>query len=161
MKKFPRYTMNRVFGLIPDNVSVLDIGSGDGTFLKRLQTKKNCQVYGIDISFIGIEKGKNIGVPGEVRSAEEMDDFDKEADVVICSHLLEHVGDDKGVVRNIARLAKQFAVIAVPNNCSYPEETGEHVRKYTKESLKELLSGFFRVVENHTLGNHLIFKCLK
>ena len=74
VKKFPRYTMNRVFGLIPENVSVLDIGSGDGTFLKRLQIKKNCRVYGIDISFIGIEKGKNIGVPGEVRSAEEMDE---------------------------------------------------------------------------------------
>ena len=162
VKKFPKYTMNRVYGLIPEGKTVLDIGSGDGTFLIRLKEEKNCAVFGIDISPIAIERGRQKGVDGIAASAEELDDFKAEFDIVICCHLLEHVGDDHGVVKNICRLTKEFAIIAVPNDCSYPEETGEHVRKYTQESLKELITRhFYGGVENYTLKNHLIFKCLR
>lgn len=166
IKKFPKHTMNVIADFIPEKVSVLDIGCGDGTFLKRLKETKNCEVYGIDISSIAIGVAKINGVAGEVKSAEEMDDFDKRFDIVVCSHLFEHVKNDEGLAKNIARITKRFAIIAVPNDCSYPEETGEHVRKYTQESLRELLSGFFREIEDHTrynrstLKNHLIFKCL-
>lgn|SRR3990167_7392275 len=161
VKKFPKYTMNRVFGLIPKDVSVLDIGSGNGKFLLRLKEDKNCTVFGIDISSVAIEKGRKVGVDGMVASAEELGEFNAEFDVVVCCHLLEHIGDDNGLMWNISRLAKKFAIIAVPNDCSYPEETGEHVRKYTRESLKQLISKYFVKTEDYTLGNHLIFKCLK
>lgn len=167
VKKFPRHTMNVIANFIPNEVSVLDIGCGDGTFLKRLKETKNCETYGIDISSIAIGVSKMNGVAGEVRSAEEMDNFDKKFDVVVCSHLFEHVANEDGLTKNIARITKQFAVIAVPNDCSYPEETGEHVRKYTTDSLKNLLKKYFSKVEDHTrydrttLKNHLIFKCLK
>lgn len=167
IKKFPLYTMNMIKRLIPVEVSVLDIGSGDGTFLKRLKEEKKCSVYGIDISVVAIEKAKELGIPGEVRSAEELDDFDMAFDVVVCSHLLEHIGNDEGLIANIFRITKNFAVITVPNDCSYPEETGEHVKKYTKESLKTLLNKYFSKIEDYTrynrelLKNHLIFKCLK
>ncbi|MEK9207081.1 MAG: methyltransferase domain-containing protein [Patescibacteria group bacterium] len=167
IKKFPKHTMQRIFNLIPNKVSVLDIGSGSGNFLYDLKEKKNCEVYGIDISQVAIDKGKEKGVDGEVRSAEEMDNFTREFDVVVCSHLLEHIGDDKNLVKNINKTTKQFAIIAVPNDCSFPEFTSEHVRKYTAKSLKELLIRHFPRIEDHTgynrktLKNHLIFKCLK
>ena len=169
VKKFPIHTMNWINRFIPNNISVLDIGCGDGTFLERLKNEKGCQAYGIDISNIAISKVNEKGIPSIVASAEDLDNFGREScfDVVVCSHLLEHIENDDGLVKNIARLTKQFAIIAVPNDCSYPEHTGEHVRKYTKESLIKLLVEHFRIIEDKTrynrttLKNHLIFKCLK
>lgn len=168
-KKFPKHTMDLITKMIPDFSYVLDIGCGDGTFLLRLKRDKSCRVFGIDISKVAIEKANELGVTSRVISAEELDDFNWHGgfDVTVCSHLLEHIENDDNLVKNIYRLTNKLAIIAVPNDCSYPEETGEHVRKYTAETLKKLLSKYFREVEDHTrlnrltLKNHLIMKCLK
>ncbi len=161
VKKFPVYAMNRIYGAIPDGASVLDIGCGNGKFLKRLQMEKGCTVYGLDISPVAIEKLRSLGMEGEVWNAENMDAFTKEFDVVIASHVFEHVENDTGLARNVARITKQFAIIAVPNDCAYPEHTGEHVRKYNKGSLIFLLQEHFNEFEDITLKKHLILKCSK
>ena len=169
VKKFPQHTTQKIFNLIPDFAEVLDIGCGDGTFLEQLKKQRSCKVVGLDISKVAVDKANEKGVLALVASAEELDDFNWVGGfhVVVCAHLLEHIENDENLVKNIYRLTNDFAIIAVPNDCSYPEHTGEHVRKYTKESLRELIEKYFKIVEDKTrynrttLKNHLIFKCLK
>lgn len=161
VKKFPVYTMNRVFWMIPESSSVLDIGCGDGRFIKKLKEEKGCQVTGIDISDSAISIVIESSMEGIVASAENLDHIEGNYDVVVATHIFEHVENDVGFARNVARLSNDFAIIAVPNDCSFPEHTHEHVRKYDLASLTALLSPFFKDIENHSLKNHLILKCLK
>ena len=81
--------------------------------------------------------------------------------MTIATHIYEHIEKDGNLAKTQAWLTRQFALIAVPNDCSFPEVTGEHVRKYDYQSLYDLLSPYYAKIENHTLGNHLIFKCVK
>jgi 2-polyprenyl-3-methyl-5-hydroxy-6-metoxy-1,4-benzoquinol methylase len=163
VKKFPRYTMNRISGLIPMGSSVIDIGCGNGKFLRKvLAEREPTELFGIDISEVAIRKVKDSGLDGLVMNAENLDSFDRQFDVVICTHIFEHVDNDTGLAKNVARIAKKMAIIAVPNDCSYPEITGEHVRKYTLESLSKLFVNCFREIIDCTrlnreyLKNHLI-----
>lgn len=162
-RMFPRYTMNIICWQIPFGSSVLDIGCGNGRFLRQIQKeRKPTKLFGIDISPEAIRRMKDSGIDGLVATAEDLDDFDQEFDVVTACHLLEHVENDVGLIKNIARIAKKMAIFAVPNDCSYPEPTGEHVRKYSLQSLTDLLKPHFRKIENHTrlnrrhTKNHLI-----
>ena len=160
VKKFPKYTMNKIYGLIPYGSSVLDIGCGDGSFLLRLKNNLGCHVYGVDISEVAIAKMKTLGIEGSVENAEELRIRGK-WDITVATHIYEHIEKDDNLAKTQARLTRQFALIAVPNDCSYPEPTGEHVRKYTVQTLSDLLSPYYAKIENHTLGNHIIFKCVK
>ena len=163
VKKFPKYTMNRVCWLIPEGSSVIDIGCGNGKFLLQVMKERSpTEVFGIDISPVAIEKMKRCGIDGLAMSAENLDSFDRQFDVVTSCHLFEHVENDVGLARNVGRIAKKMAIIAVPNDCSYPEVTGEHVRKYNFKSLSKLLKPHFKTIKNCTrlnrelLKNHLI-----
>lgn len=161
-KKFPKYTLKVIRDLVAEGSEVLEIGCGYGKLLKWLKDYKNCSVYGIDISDIAIVKAKEVlGIDGEVGNAEDLQPkINRKFDVVITSHLLEHLDNDEEFVSRCAKLLKLNGsmIVAVPDNCSYPEETGEHVRKYTEESLMILLMKYFYKLENHSYKNHLIFK---
>ena len=141
-----------------DHVSVLDIGCGSGRILRGLRKDKKCDVFGIDISPVAITKLSHQGIPGVVGRAEELHTLQKKFDVVICSHTLEHIDDDAKLVRDIAEKAFKYAIFAVPNNAMGPEECPDHVRKYTTEGLTALLSKYFKRVEDHSTGIHLILK---
>lgn len=162
-KYFPVHVMKRIVTLVPEDSSVLDIGSGTGSMLKRLKYQKNCQVYGIDISPFAVFKSNEAGIPATYWDAENLDDFEvrKKFDVVISAHLFEHIIDHDKLATNTSRLTKKFALICVPNNCAYPEETGEHVRKYNILDLIRLLAPHFESFEDQTVGKHLMLKCLK
>jgi len=164
VKKFPTYTMNRVRWLVPEGSSVLDIGCGNGKFLRMLRVEKPVgELFGIDISSVAIDRMKaESGIDGLAISAENLDDFDKQFDVVTACHVMEHIENDVGLAKNIGRIAKKMAIIAVPNDCSYPEPTGEHVRKYNFETLSALFKDDFKTIKDCTrlnrelLKNHLI-----
>src|SRR3990167_10673366 len=158
VKKFPLYTMNMIKRLVPKEASVLDIGCGNGKFLRKLIEEKNCKCFGIDISEVAIDEMRNAGIDGIVTSAENLDSIEGEFDIVTASHIFEHIDNDEGLMRNIARLTKQFAIITVPNDCSYPEETGEHVRKYNLDSLRELALRYLESVIDHTRRNRELLK---
>ena len=166
LKNYARYCMTVISNEIPADSSVLDIGGGNGKFLRWQKEEKNVKPYVIDISPAAIKMANNWGVPGEVRNAENLDDFQGEFDIVVCTHVMEHIDDDKNLAKNIGRLAKKMALIAVPNDCSYPHPQGLHVRKYNYDTLIEVLKPYFTSFVNLTrpqrfLKNHLIVKCLK
>lgn len=154
---FSRQCEKAVCALVDPNTSVLDIGCGNGRILKGLKKDKSCKVYGMDISQVAINGLRVNGIQG--LCVDVADYSDKTPyDVIILSHTLEHVNDDKALIKKLALNVKKYLIIAVPNNCMPPEEEPEHVRVYTKESLTALLSKHFKKIEDHSVGIHLILK---
>jgi len=77
---------------INKNENILDVGCGVGRNLKLLRSLNYKKIYGTDISvdMINISKkeGLNVFLPEDIRSNQ------KQFDVLIFSHVLEHVNED-------------------------------------------------------------------
>lgn len=98
---------------------VLDAGCGEGVLAVML-AKQGAIVTGCDLSKPNIKKANEyaaevgVNVDFKVADAEALPFADKEFDVVVSSHVLEHLPDfDKGL-REVLRVAKKRAIIAVP-----------------------------------------------
>jgi 2-polyprenyl-3-methyl-5-hydroxy-6-metoxy-1,4-benzoquinol methylase len=79
--------------LPPDkNVSILDIGCGDGTFVHCLHTFGYKNTYGIDLSAEQINKGKSMGIPNlECADLKEyLGSNPMQYDVIIAKDVIEH-----------------------------------------------------------------------
>jgi len=94
-------------------------------------------------------------------------------DTILCSHVLEHIEDDRAVLKNFNRILTMggFLVIIVPLKDGHTDETPgltpdereerfgqfDHVRMYGRDDLPLVISGFgFEVQENNG-----IFVCRK
>lgn len=99
----------------------LDIGCGDGKF--AVNFKKYCEVYGVDISQIAVEKALKIGVSAckvDV-SCEELPFPSKYFDIVYIGDVIEHLVNPDFSVREMARVMKSdgFAILSTPNLASW------------------------------------------
>ena len=143
---------------------VLELGFGSGALLFSFD--RNSEISGVEISRTAIlEAIKNAQRLGYKRfdfqpvAPEGIQYEDCTFDIVVASHVLEHVRDDSELLREIHRVLKTdgIAVILVPINENY--EDHNHVRSYTQESLVHQAQrcGFFTgdVLENETLF-HLV-----
>jgi len=150
------YLFNIVEVLIPDGLSVLELGCGTGRFLRWFKGRK---IYGVDISPVAIEFLASHGIDGEAANLENFDYFDKKFDVIVISHTLEHIENDEGLVKNMRRIAKKFVIVLVPNGSLGPDELPEHIRAYTYDTLSALMLKYFSRCEDHSFKRHLILKC--
>ena len=135
--------------------NVLDIGSGVGT-LDLYLAQKGRQVTGIEISqravdiarqsqrLLGINKIKFIR--GDFFQLKTREQFP----FVICSEVLEHLGDDRRAINKIYQLIKSegLLLITVPSQNAPLIKLGAikkfdqisgHLRRYTLDSLRLLL----------------------
>lgn len=123
-----------VLRFVEPGMTVLDAGCGDGV-LSIMMAKKGAHVTGIDMSEPNIERARSAaqeeGVSGAttfaVGDSENLPFPDASFDLVVSSHVLEHLPDfDKGL-REILRVGKGKAVIAIPtlpNPCSLVQVGG-------------------------------------
>lgn len=138
---------------------VLDIGCGDGTFLKFLieTTSSVSYVGGLDISSFAIEKAKTIVSDANliVGSAEDKLPFeDKTFDTIFMNDVIEHLLDVSATLTHINSLLipKGKLIIITPDynwlkkiiisaffweKFFYP--TNPHIRFFTKKSMDSLL----------------------
>ena len=129
---------------------VLEVGAGDGSILKLLGDNHFAQeLHAVEISESGVVqiKAKNIEL---LKSIQLFDGYtlpfeDKSFDLVILSHVLEHVEHERLLLREIHRVAKQL-VIEVPKDYRFGAErklahflSYGHINLYTPTSLKFLL----------------------
>ena len=100
---------------------ILDIGCGDGKFLKRMQTLGwNC--YGLDFDSKAVsETCKNQGISAEVGGIEKLGNEYSEFDVITMSHLIEHVPNPIKFMAECRKHLKEGGklVIRTPNTSSY------------------------------------------
>ena len=112
-----------VLQLVPPSAKeILDIGCGDGSNA-RLLIKQNCIVDGITISETERAEAKKVMRNVHVHNAETGLPFEGENlyDVVICSHVLEHICYPSKLMEDINRVLKVggVVIIALPNLMHY------------------------------------------
>jgi SAM-dependent methyltransferase len=129
---------------------VLEVGAGDGSILKYLADAGFAEEYhALEISESGVDRIKSRKIPG-VKSVRIFDGyklpFENDAfDVVILSHVLEHVEHERMLLRELQRVAAN-CIIEVPLDYRYGVDRRlkhflayGHINMYTPTSLRYLL----------------------
>jgi SAM-dependent methyltransferase len=119
---------------------ILDIGFGDGLILESMP--RDTHLAGVEIIPAYVERARERARRQGYLSA-DFKVFDGEGqipfssgtfDLVVCSHVLEHVPDDRALLADIRRLVRPggLALILIPIN-EEDYDDPNHVRKYRPE----------------------------
>lgn len=111
-----------------DEISVLDIGCGDGLFLSFLSNRNSIddtKLYtGIDFSEVALKKAKErvegVNFVNADITNSTLPFADNSFNTVVALDVLEHLFDPARLVKEIYRITKTYAVIGVPNFSSLP-----------------------------------------
>ncbi|MBL0300421.1 MAG: class I SAM-dependent methyltransferase [Cytophagaceae bacterium] len=139
---------------------VLEIGAGDGSILKILSENNFAnEYYALEISQSGIQKISSKKIKN-LKLAKEFDGYllpfeNQSFDLVVLSHVLEHVEHERILLREINRVAKAV-VIEVPKDYRFGADkkikhflSYGHINIYTPTSLKFLLiSENFKILKS-------------
>jgi SAM-dependent methyltransferase len=119
---------------------LLNVGAGQGTFSQLLEAR-GFAVTSVDPSPSAVTLLRaRVRGPVLAASAESLPFEDASFDGAVLGEVLEHIDDDLGALREVARVARPGGVIAisVPANPAYwgPSDTwAGHARRYTRERL--------------------------
>lgn len=91
---------------IPLGSKVLDVGANDGALLQVLKDKRDCEVYGVDMSEVAIAKAKEKGIDVILSDAEHLPFEDATFDVVTLNEVLIHLVNPAIVLKEIRRVLK-------------------------------------------------------
>jgi ubiquinone/menaquinone biosynthesis C-methylase UbiE len=149
---------------------VLEVGAGDGSILAEL-SKSNFadELYALEISESGLKNIQARQIPN-LKQAQIFDGYqipypDQSFDLVILSHVLEHVEYERIILREIKRVAR-LAVIEVPKDYRFGVDKKVnhflaygHINLYTPSSLKFLVQteGFKVIKELNRLYSRATF----
>ncbi len=129
---------------------VLEVGAGDGSILKILADQNFAPEYhAVEISESGVEHIKSRNIKG-LQSVQLFDGYhlpfeDSSFDLIILSHVLEHVEHERLLLRELKRVAS-YCVIEVPRDYKAGVDNRikhflayGHINVYTPTSLRYLL----------------------
>ncbi len=106
-----------ILDLIPNNCSILDLGSGDGTLIDLLRTeKKNIKIQGIEINAKSLQQSLLKGINAVQQDLDGgLNDFkDKSFDFVILNKTLQATHKPLLVLKEAIRIGKKV-LISFPN----------------------------------------------
>lgn len=129
---------------------VLEVGAGDGSILKYLSDQNFAPEYhAVEISESGVESIKSRKIDN-LKSVQVFDGYhlpfaDNSFDLIILSHVLEHVEHERLLLRELKRVA-EYCVIEVPRDYKVGVDKKikhflayGHINMYTPTSLRYLL----------------------
>jgi ubiquinone/menaquinone biosynthesis C-methylase UbiE len=133
-----------------DFKSVLDVGCGQGSFLKELQTEfPNIRAHGIDISRTAVELARKRMPNGQFYVVDITETFlDDICDLVVCSEVLEHIPDDLVALQNLKKMTGKYLLVSTPQGKmrEFEKQVG-HVRNYAPgELVKKIESSGFKIL---------------
>jgi len=145
--------------------TLFEIGPGEG-FVLELFEKNNFDVFGIEASKENLKIIQNKLQNGKIQTgfAEDIPKIDKKFDVIIMSHVLEHLVDCRKILSNIKNLLTTDGIffIEVPN-CDQLESlehsifTQPHLHHFTKSSLQILLEDLdFKIIDIGTYDANVV-----
>jgi ubiquinone/menaquinone biosynthesis C-methylase UbiE len=103
--------------------NIIDVGAGDGNILSVLSEKNYCSdLTAVEISNSAIQQIKKKKIPG-LKEIKQFDGYnlpfnDKQFDLAICSHVIEHVEHPRKLLSEIKRISKN-QVFEVPIDFSF------------------------------------------
>ncbi|PWU29234.1 hypothetical protein DK254_00515 [Pseudomonas sp. RW407] len=115
-KEMDRYRL--IAGALPINSSVLDVGCGEGSFLRYLsRNRPDCNGHGADISSTALERLAASGIrTTQINPRKRLvEQFTEDWDVVVLMEVIEHVVDAEDLVRQVIELAPRRIFITIPN----------------------------------------------
>jgi len=145
------WALDRYF---PKTEILLEIGCGTGFVLSHIQRElQNISLFGSDIFSEGFEYAKN-RVPEATFFQMDANQipFEDEFDVIGAFDVLEHIEDDKAVLKQMYRACKKKGgiIITVPQHdflWSSMDEYAYHVRRYSARELKtKVMQAGFKVL---------------
>ena len=151
-----RAQYNSITGLIKPGETVLDVGCAEGV-LSCLLAQKGAKVVGCDISGFNVtaatEAAEKLGLEKKVEfivaDAENLPFEDESFNVVVASHILEHLPDFQRSISELKRVSKNRVIIALPtilNLCSVIQVGGGNFWEINKKSLMALPIGIFKTI---------------
>jgi len=129
---------------------VLEVGAGDGVILKLLADMNFApELHAVELSASGVERIKERNIPA-IKSVQEFDGYhlpfeDESMDLIILTHVLEHVEHERLLLRELKRVAKMI-LIEIPRDYKTGVDARikhflayGHINVYTPTSLRYLL----------------------
>lgn len=130
---------------IKEHSSILEIGCGDGYFLRHIRSYiKNTTVYGIDSSRVAIDYANNIyNVPCEVLDFKNLNYF-KTYDVVMCHQTIEHLQNPEELINVCIKLLNEGGILIISSVTSAFNYDRMHLWSFSEEDFK----GYFSKLKN-------------
>jgi SAM-dependent methyltransferase len=115
--------------------NVLDAGCGQPFLLAAVRAQLGVPCYGCDVSDAVVEDPAWAGVAEELRVV----DLEREAwpdgrtfEAVVCSEVLEHIGDWRAALHNVAAMTRRHLLVTVPGGRRRPMDAiVGHQRHFT------------------------------
>ena len=101
---------------LPENASLLDIGCGDGRFLRYVRdVRPGVRLFGVDRSEVAISRVRESGISGDVvDAAGDLPPIGK-LDVVTIMELIEHLAEPERLMQQLHSMQPGTVYITVPN----------------------------------------------
>jgi SAM-dependent methyltransferase len=142
---------------IRDGVRVLDVGCYDGYVLRQLLARARITGFGVDLAPAAIEKAASLSAGTDltfmVSDGTLLPFPDESFDVVICSEILEHVGDLDAVIKELARVVAPGGQLyaTMPNSlrdvwrpfhglCRRTDRIEGHLRRMSRDEFTEAMA---------------------
>ena len=151
-------------GIVPQ--TVLEVGAGDGCILRCMSDAGFGKTFhALEISPSGVAVIRSRNIRG-LASVQTFDGYhipfpDKSVDLIVLSHVLEHVEYERALLRELRRVST-YQVIEIPTDCNgLADETYHllgpsygHINAHTPDSLRFLLSTEGFAVLDRMMGQY-------
>jgi 2-polyprenyl-3-methyl-5-hydroxy-6-metoxy-1,4-benzoquinol methylase len=127
-----------------DDLVILDYGFGHGSLL--LKYRSNHKLYGCDISEEAVHNFPRVAkLIGKVVVTSTVDVFfpkyqNFKFDIITLSHIIEHVEDDRLLVKNLSEKLSNTGVILINVPINEVWQDPKHVRKYNIAYMEKLMN---------------------
>jgi SAM-dependent methyltransferase len=153
--------MRRVGKFFPGPGKALDIGCGEGTFLRLLQ-KEGWECHGKELSAESASRSSRFGISVSVGQIDVQRLPPHSFDLITLWHVLEHLPEPMKTLAIVTKLLKKGGILAVstPNIDSLQAEVGKsrwfhldpprHLYLYSPRTLEQIIGSFgFRLQKLH------------
>lgn len=135
---------------------VFEAGCGYGGILQQFH-RHNCQVVGCDVDPVAVQYGLFRGLDLKIGSIDVLADLDLKADIIILSHILEHIVKPNLFLKKVQQSLKPDGIlyVEVPGIGNSRVESRryvhlEHILYFNQETLCKLIekAGFQPILNN-------------